>query len=414
MKDLSFDEFPASTFEQWETLVKKELGDRSADILDWNNENGFRIPSYHVSASPVEVSVPESWDIFQSVSEPDLQKLNGEILTSLTGGTSAIGIRRDLHSYDELNVVLKDVRIDFIATHFISVKKPLELCQWLISFCREKNIDTKKLRGSIQSEFTGDHEMPGHWKEIATLSKQYFSVFRTVNVYADRIHNSGGNAVQELAYALACANEFMHQLTQAGFTVDEASAMIQVKFAVGSSYFVEMAKLRAFRMLWKTLVEQYHPAHECTTRCFIHAETSSYLKITNDIHNNLLRTTTQTMSAILGGADSVEALPYDASTGHSETSLRLARNIQHLLTEESYFSEMKNAATGSYYIEAIVSQLIDAAWKSFLEIEYAGGIFKSGKNIDDSVRASHVKKQADIAAKNSVIVGVNKYMDKTI
>jgi methylmalonyl-CoA mutase len=187
--------------------------------------------------------------------------------------------------------------------------------------------------------------------------------------------------------------------------------MIQFNLAVGGSYFVEIAKFKAFRVLWKTIVEQYHPVHNCSTRCFIHASTSQYLRARVETNNNLLRGTTQAMSAIIGRVNSLEVMPHDENQ-HSEFSLRIARNIQHLLIGESYFSESINAAEGSYYITDVTNQLIEKAWELFREIETRGGIEKADHYLQQLVATNAEQWNSDIDAGKRVLVGVNKYINK--
>jgi methylmalonyl-CoA mutase len=407
MKDLNFDEFPESSFEDWKKLVQKELGEKSYDSLTWRNENGFDIQPYYTDSSHCyEISKPAHWDFYQKITGPSSTLINKKSLESLMGGSNALAIGSKVDSKESLKNMLLDVELKYIAIHFTHPDNPAALIDWIIEWCKEKGLDTKTLRGSCC--VSGMAVI-----DLMKKSKEYFSLFKVLSVDAVEVHQKGALPVHELAVALAKGNEFLHVGMEAGITVDDTSAMLQFNFVTGTSYFAEIAKYRAFRVLWRTIVEQYKPAFACSTQCVIHASTSSFNQTTKDHYNNLLRATTQCMSAIIGGANSVEVIPsYEQDKSESDRSLRLSRNIQQLLIEESYLQQAGDVAAGSFYIEAMTNGLVDQAWSLFQEIEKLGGISKAANWLDEQLAFTLERRRNEIRTQQKIVVGVNKYQNK--
>ncbi|MFN0033155.1 MAG: methylmalonyl-CoA mutase family protein [Flavobacteriales bacterium] len=367
MKELDFDEFKPSSLDEWKKLVQKELGEKSYESIVWKDKNGLVLEPYLVASSQLPVTgeqalaishqpTAKSWLIHEIATGTDVKEVNRMVLQSLNGGVNSIGINIAISSREDLDVVMKDVLFEYIAVHLRGDKNPLALAQWLVERANEKGISTKTLQGSLFFNAFDNSISDDEFLKLAHFSKEHFSLFKTLVVEVISLHQTGANAVEELSTALARGNDLLQRLTSSGISIDDASAMIQFSFSVGSSYFVEMAKLWAFRKLWAQVVEKYQPAHECSKQCFIYAGTSMLAQDKEDANSNLLRATTQAMSAILGGANAVCVTPHDGDL-NNENSLRLARNVQHLLIEESYLNEALNAAEGSYYIEEIERQL---------------------------------------------------------
>lgn len=213
---------------------------------------------------------------------------------------------------------------------------------------------------------------------------------------------AGANRVEQLAFSLAQLNEyfnlFSHSLT----------APIHIQFAVGGNYFFEIAKLRAFRILYALLAADYG----LPETCHVFAVPSLRNKTIYDYNVNMLRTTTECMSAVLGSADAVCNLPYDALF-HKENEFghRIARNQLLILKNESFFDAVSNPADGAYYIESVTNQLAEKALKLFKEIELSGGLIKQLKtgSIQKRISESHQKEQELYDSHRAVLVGTTKY-----
>ncbi len=210
-----------------------------------------------------------------------------------------------------------------------------------------------------------------------------------VTVSGETFQNSGSTITQELAFTLAAGHEYLVKLTEAGLSAEEAARTIRFSMAVSSNYFMEMAKFRAGRMLWANIVNAYTGG--CARKMFTHAVTSGWNITAYDPYVNMLRGTTEAMSASLAGVHSLEVLPFDtAYESPTEFSSRIARNVQLLLKNESHFDNVVDPAGGSYYIENLTQSIAEQAWKLFKEVEERGGYtaaFRDGF-IPDAVKAS--------------------------
>ncbi len=224
-----------------------------------------------------------------------------------------------------------------------------------------------------------------------------------VNVRASVYHETGGSAVQELAFAIACGAEYLAKLGK--------DAKIGFEFAVGSSFFVEIAKLRAARLLWANVLTAYGVAED-QAKAPLFARTALWNKTVFDPYVNMLRSTTEAMSAAIGGANGITVTPFDATFKASdEFSERIARNVQNVLREESYIGKVKDIAGGSYFIEALTDALAQEAWKLFQKVEAAGGMLKAIEAgiVQEEINAVKATKDAHIGQRRLSILGTNQY-----
>jgi methylmalonyl-CoA mutase len=413
MSALDFKEFAHNgDYDAWKKLVMKELGDKPYETLIWQNENGFEVePNYPEMKQVADVRRPASWEACQEIAGDDAKELNTRLLQSLMGGSNAIGIDFDIPNAAALEAVMKDIEWPYISVHFRKVSNPMQLLAWVISYAQARHIDTKMLRGSLS--FDGLKLSSEQFLAVGQAWKEHFALLRVFEINAEGIHNKGGNTRQELTYALASGNELMHRMREAGITVDDAAAMIQFRFATGGAYFPEIAKYRAFRLMWRTIVSQYNPEHACSLETFVYASTSTFLQTNLDIHNNLLRGVTQSMSAILGGANAVQVAAHESAAEKiSDSSLRLARNIQQLLTEESHIDKVGDVAYGSHYIEKLTELITQHTWASFQDIESKGGITRWYATLLKEVESTLSRTQSQLTSGKKVVVGVNKYKQK--
>ena len=236
--------------------------------------------------------------------------------------------------------------------------------------------------------------------------------FQYITINGNILHNCGTNIIQELAYALAAANEYLAYASDNKINIEEIAPYINFTFSIGSNYFMEIAKLRSARLLWATIVEQYQPEIAETAKMHITSFSSMWNKTTYDAHVNMLRATTEGMSAAIGGADAIVLNPYDESFRPSDDfSRRIARNTQIILKEEAHFDKINDPAAGSYYIENLSNSLSEEVWKLFCDIEKKGGIIQCGLNgsIKEAVDESCRKRDMDIATRRMILLGTNQY-----
>lgn len=407
MKNFLFDEFEVVSASQWKQKIQFDLNG-----ADYNNTlltqtlDGITIkPFYH--ADEIEsVEVPtmhESYKICQTIFVSDEKKANTIALDSLKRGAQSI----QFIVIEKFNatLLLQYIFDEFPATEIHFDFKFLEeaFLSNLIQQLKGKNI-------FYNLDLIGNLAETGNW--FINLKKDHEiieNIFKKIekNQYLLSVNcciyqNAGANNIQQIAYALAQANEYLNHF---GSSV---ASQIQFHFSVGSNYFFEISKLRAFRYLWKLLLNEYNV--EATPKIF--AIPTLRNKTIYDYNTNMLRTTTECMSAILGGVTTISNVSYDRIfSKRNEFGERIARNQLLILKEESYFKDTAQMANNSYFIETITKQMAEKSLAIFKEIEQGGGFLKQLKEgiIYRKITENAQKEQALFDENKLIILGSNKY-----
>lgn len=228
---------------------------------------------------------------------------------------------------------------------------------------------------------------------------------------AARLEEGGANALEEIGFTLAAGVDFLAALQERGMDVDRAAGAVEFHFAISSNYFFQIAKLRAFRMLWARAVESFGGARR-SARARIAARTSRWNTAVYDPHVNILRATTEAMAAALGGADSITVTPFDECYEQpGEASRRLARNTQLLLRHEAHLARVADAGGGAYALEAITDSLARAGWETMQKIEARGGYRKACAEgmIAQALEAGRAAREKAVAARRRILTGTNQY-----
>jgi methylmalonyl-CoA mutase len=236
--------------------------------------------------------------------------------------------------------------------------------------------------------------------------------FKVINVNGIVLHNAGATIVQELAYTLNMANEYLAFCTEKGIKPEKVASRMQLTLSVGSNYFMEIAKLRATRLLWSTMVAQYKPQCDCAYKIHINTVASTWNKTLYDPYVNMLRSTTEGMSAVIGGSDSISLQPFDVAYKESdEFSRRISRNVQVILKEEAFMDRVVDPAAGSYYVENLTNSIAENAWKLFQSVEQQGGALKiiEDGSMREAIEASCQKRDMNIATRRYILLGTNQY-----
>jgi methylmalonyl-CoA mutase len=261
-------------------------------------------------------------------------------------------------------------------------------------------------------DFPFDRDSSFEKCKILLETAQHLPHFSIIAVNGTRYRNAGSSIIQELGFSLSEGVEYLTQVTERGVSIDKVAPNIKFNFGIGPNYFMEIAKVRAARYLWAQVVKAYGASNPSYSRMNIHAVTADWNKTLYDPYVNMLRTTTESMSAIIAGIDSLTVRPFDSVFSEpGDFSERIARNQQLLLKEESYLDKVVDPGAGSYYIESITDALIGEAWKLFLEVESVGGFIEAFRQgfIQDRVKQSAEKKLNDIAIRKEVLLGTNQY-----
>lgn len=442
-----FAEFPPVSTEAWEAAIAVDL--KGADYerkLVWRTNEGFNVRPYYraenlegletLNAAAGEfpylrgVSGDNNWLTHQTIEVAAPAEANATALQMLNAGVDSLGfeIKNAEFSEADLDVLLKDIYMPAVDLTFSGRKMP-HVAALVLAKAEKDGVSKDDTRVNFCIDPIVNHlSMKGDWCEkcggtkcfdkIADLiakTKEYKHV-RVVTVSGNVFSDSGSTIVEELAFSLAVAHEYLVRMTERGLTIDEAARKLRFSFAVTSNYFMEMAKFRAARLLWANIVKAYEPEKPCSCKMFTHARTSAWNQTVYDPYVNMLRGTTEAMSAAIAGVHSLEVLPFDHSyEAPSEFSYRIARNESLLLKHEAHFDQVIDPAGGSYYIENLTKSIADEAWKLFLEVEEKGGYveaFKAGF-IVERVKASAAAKDKAVATRRQTILGSNQYPNFT-
>ena len=440
-----FTEFPPVKTEQWEAAITADL--KGADYerkLVWRSPEGFNVRPYyrqenlegieHLGSLAGEfpyvrgTRAHNRWLVHQTLKVEDAAKANAEALKMLTAGVDSLGLELDgeLQS-DELATLLKGIDLKKVELTF-SGHKMGRMAELVLDYVEKAGLGKEEVR----LNFVIDPIMKGLsskgafcsanggkcFDRMAALMQRAadYKYVRIATVSGEKFSNAGSTIVEELAFTLAAGHDYLVRMQEAGLPVDLAARKLRFSMAVTSNYFMEIAKFRAARMLWANIVKAYNPERECSCKMLAHAVTSAWNQTVYDPYVNMLRGTTEAMSASIAGVHSLEVLPFDHSfEAPTEFSQRIARNVELLLKHEAHFDQVVDPAGGSYYIENLTQSIAREAWKLFLEVEEKGGYtaaFEAGF-IVEKVKASAAAKDKNIATRRQILLGANQFPNFT-
>ncbi|MEH7383093.1 methylmalonyl-CoA mutase family protein [Bacillus sp. JJ1533] len=373
---------------------------------------GYVSHPWHVSQE-IDVNTPED---FNAVLKEALQ--NGQTMIHLTLQTQDSSIEGlGLHSEEDFEKAFKGISLSH--TPFL-IDAQTDLLAFLSHIHSYAKIDS--LTGTIGMDPLGLLAQSGQLslKPEAAYDQLAESVkwvkknqpnLRTILVKGDPYHNGGANAVQELAFTIGTGIEYISELLERGLTVDEVAPRMTFSFSIGSNVFMEIAKLRAAKIIWTTITEAYG-GNEESSKMHIHARTSAFTKTIHDPYVNMLRSTIEAFSAIIGGIDSLHVSTFDEPIKASNSfSRRIARNTQSILRDESFLNQVIDPAGGSWYVEALTHELAEKAWDLMKEIESLGGMLAALKTGTVQANISSVlhERQKNVNVRKDKIVGTNMY-----
>lgn len=437
-----FGEFPPVSTVEWEELILKDLkGQDYEKKLVWHLHDGIKIKPYYREENLSPISYLESnggllncrsgktdnsWSKHQAVKVDQIKEANSLALKLIENGADSICFNSSrILSASVLAELLRGIDPTAISISFAQSDCFRDQITFFIEFLDKNHFDLKNVKGYLNVDPFSNLLINGKFPDsLETVKERLFSIHNLVyknlpeydflNIRGYVFHNAGATAAQELAYTISSANEYLVLLSGLGFSADDILKHIRFNFAIGPDYFIEIAKIRAARILWSAIAAEYQQDKSQNVSMFISSVSSEWNKAIYDPYTNMLRLTTEAMSAIIGGADSVELRPFDILyKKQNEFSLVNAMNIQNLLKEESKFDKVLDPSAGSYYIENLTHIFAEKAWNIFLEIEKQGGFLESVKN---GYVQAEIKKVAEITkkevlARKDKILGVNIFPD---
>ena len=403
--------FDPNTKDQWLKAIQKELGERSLESLQWSPEPGIEMEPYYTHAtSSAEAALGVfPFHIHQQVTASGAEGARAQAITCLEGGAQSIGFTQAPEPH-EMDASLAEIEWPYIQLHWQNWPLTMSYAETLHLYVNQRGWLSNALQGLLGNE-AGMLWNENLDVETVRYYQKAFPRCRLFYIDGVALARTGASAVMQVAAILAQAQEALHRLISAGFTIDEASAMLQIQTSADTSYFLEITKIRVIRHLYAELVANYNPEHACSQSIFIHAVTGITSYATTDTNTNLLRATTAAMSAAIGQASSIEVQPHDAAADPVQ-SMRWARNILHLLREESYIDSALHAAQGSYYLEHMFSQMATQAWQSLVQLEAQRGWTVQASEWMNVAHAMGASAEQAIASGQKIRVGVNKYQAK--
>ena len=442
-KERLFSDFTAPSRQEWRDKIEVDL--KGADYqkkMVWRTNEGFSMEPFYrkedveklatVNALPGEFpyvrgnkAADNEWYVRQDIKCDCPKEANAKALDILNKGVNSLGfcIPSEKVSAEYIDTLLEGIYAECVELNFCTCQcKSVELAQILVAYFEKKGVDKAKVAGSIS--FDPLEKMISKGKDTTDVLKEAVAMvealkdypkFSAIAVNAYKLTNAGAYSYQDLGYALAWGNEYLAELTEAGVDACLAAKSIKFNLGINGVYFMEIAKIRAARMLWAQIVSQYTECKE-SAKMHICAITTTYNQTVFDSYVNMLRSQTEAMSAALGGVDSIVVTPFDEPyETPTEFAERIARNQQLLLKDECHFDRMVDVAGGSYFIEELTSALAGQAWKLFLAVEEEGGFLAAAKagSVQNTINETNATRHANAGKRREFLLGTNQFPNFT-
>lgn len=459
-------DFAASSYEDWRKLVQTELKDapfdkkmftatpegiklhpiyRREDIAGLPHVNSFPGFGPFVRGSRASGYVRQPWSISQEIAFSNSREFNHAARNSISRGLNALNMvldqaTRDGHDPDwalpeqvgsgglsvatleDLDHALEGIDLENTSLFIRSGASAMPFAALLVGLTRQRKKTPTALRGCIEMDPLGvlahqgklPQSIDGAYREMALLTRwaaEHAPHLQTICVHSRAWHESGAHAVQELAFTLATGVEYLRAAHRRGLGVDLVGPRIRFAITVGANFFMEIAKLRALRMLWSKVTATLGggPAAQALS---LHVRTSQWNKTVYDPYNNLLRATVEAFAGVLGGCDSMQVGAFDEVFRRPDDfSQRIARNTQLVLQKECYLNQVIDPAGGSWYVESLTAELAHKAWTLFQEVEKLGGM-EAAMRADfpqKTVAATATERIKAVNRRRDSVVGVNQY-----
>ena len=454
-------------WKEWERRAQKELKTRKLDDLVWKTPEGINIkPLYtqddipnhnHVSGLPgmapylrgpkATMYSGRNWTIRQYAGFSTAEESNKFYRKNLASGQKGISVAFDLathrgydsdhervkgdvgkagvaiDSVEDMKILFDGIPLDEMSVSMTMNGAVIPILANFIVAGEEQGVDVSKLTGTIQNDILKEFMVRNTYiyppepsmrivSDIISFTSKNMPKFNSISISGYHMQEAGANLVQELAFTLADGKEYVRAAINAGLDVDEFAGRLSFFFAIGMNFFMEAAKLRAARVLWHGIMEEFLPKKASSSVLRTHCQTSGVSLQEQDPYNNVIRTAYEAMSAVLGGTQSLHTNALDEAMGlPTEFSARIARNTQIILQEETGVANVIDPLAGSYYVENLTNELIEKASILIKEVDELGGMTRAVESGMPKLRIeeSAANRQASIDKGEEIIVGVNKY-----
>lgn len=456
-----------STFKDWEKLASKEMkGKLTWQDLTWNTAEGIPLKPLYTQADTKDSAeeypgffpftrgvkatmyAGKPWTLRQYAGFSTAEKSNAFYKENLKAGQQGLSVAFDLathrgydsdnarvqgdvgmagvaiDSVEDMKILFDSIPLDKVSVSMTMNGAVIPILAMYIVAAEEQGVTQDKLSGTVQNDILKEFMVRNTFiyppapsmqliGDIMSHASAHMPKFNTISISGYHMQEAGADNVLELGFTIADGLEYIRTAQRAGLSVDDVAPRLSFFFGVGMNFYMEIAKLRAARQLWATLVKKhFDPKKMDSLLLRTHCQTSGWSLTEQDPYNNIVRTTVEAMAAVLGGTQSLHTNAFDEAIGLPTVfSARIARNTQLILQEEAFIPKVVDPFGGSYMMESLTKELVDRASKVVEEVEALGGMAKAVESGMPKLRIEEAaaKKQARIDGGEDVIVGVNKY-----
>jgi methylmalonyl-CoA mutase len=455
------------TLADWTKLAQTESKGKSAETLTWTTPEGIKVKPLYTQEDMAHLSQTNSmpgfapftrgpkatmyagrpWTIRQYAGFSTAEESNLFYRKALAAGGQGVSVAFDLathrgydsdhervsgdvgkagvaiDSIEDMKVLFDQIPLDKVSVSMTMNGAVLPILAFYIVAAEEQGVAPKNLSGTIQNDILKEFMVrntyiypPAHSMRIISDIFQYTAQnmpkYNSISISGYHMQEAGADAALELGYTLANGKEYLETAVKSGLKIDDFASRLSFFFGVGMNFYMEIAKLRAARMLWCRIVDKFNPTNNNSRILRTHCQTSGWSLTEQDPYNNIVRTTIEAMAAVFGGTQSLHTNSFDEAIAlPTEFSARIARNTQLILQEETNITKVIDPWGGSYFMENLTNELAEKAWEIIEEVEKAGGMSKSIESGLPKLKIEGVAavRQARIDKGQDVIVGVNKY-----
>jgi methylmalonyl-CoA mutase len=456
------------TYSDWVDLATKETRGKSPDDLVWETPEGISVKPLYTAEDVAGLENQDSlpgfapfkrgpkatmyagrpWTVRQYAGFSTAEKSNAFYHRNLAAGQQGLSVAFDLathrgydsdhervvgdvgkagvaiDSVEDMKVLFDGIPLDKVSVSMTMNGAVLPVMANYIVAAEEQGVTPDKLAGTLQNDILKEFMVRNTYiyppvpsmrivSDIIGYTAEYMPKFNSISISGYHMQEAGATNVQELAFTIADGIEYVRTAIDSGLDVDKFAPRLSFFFAIGMNFFMEIAKLRAARILWSTLMkEKFDPQNEKSLMLRTHCQTSGVSLTSKDPYNNVMRTTIEAMSAVLGGTQSLHTNALDEALAlPTDFSARIARNTQLVIQEETGITNVVDPLAGSYYVESLTDQLVKEARVLIDEVEEMGGMTKAVESGMPKLRIEQAAalRQARIDRGEEVIVGVNKY-----
>jgi len=457
----------SDNLENWKKLAEKELRGRSLEDLVWETDEGIKVKPLYTEGDLEGLEQHQSlpglfpflrgpratmyagrpWTIRQYAGFSTAEASNAFYKRNLAAGQKGLSVAFDLathrgydsdhprvagdvgkagvaiDSVEDMKILFNEIPLDKMSVSMTMNGAVLPVLAGYIVAAEEQGVSQDQLSGTIQNDILKEFMVRNTYifppapsmrivSDIITYTAQHMPKFNSISISGYHMQEAGAHAALELAYTLADGLEYVRAALAQGLDIDAFAPRLSFFFGIGMNFYMEIAKLRAARLLWAEMIRQFHPKKPDSMMLRTHCQTSGWSLTEQDPYNNVVRTTLEALAAVFGGTQSLHTNALDEAVAlPTDFSARIARNTQLIIQEESHVPKVIDPWGGSFMMERLTQDLIDQAKEIMAEVEELGGMTKA---IDAGfpqrrIEEASAKKQARIDRGEDVIVGVNKY-----